>query len=523
MRSAVSTATRSTDGSTDMKRLNAALAAALVAIQLACAAVTAAPAVEAAPLELTTDDAVDLLDLWIGEQMEYRRWPGLAIGVVRGDELLWSRGYGLADLDRRRSLTPVTLFRVGSLTKLVTATAVLRLRDAGRLRLSDPVSRHIPEFEVGASIPDVPAITLAHLLTHTSGLPREAPFPYWTTHEFPAMSEILAALPGQAASFVAGEKIKYSNLGMALLGEVVSRVSGRPYAEYVREEILLPLGMESSTVRPDAAAVGRLATGYMRRLPDGSRRAHSYYDTSGMAAAANLVSNVEDLARFAALQLAVEGRTDEAVLRPLTVEEMHRPHAVDEDWNGGRGLGFGIGRDDGTTLVSHGGWIGGHRAHLLLSPEEEIGVVVLTNAADVNPAFVGRRAHRLIAAAVGDAEAGREPRSISSDRGWERYLGTYSDPWGWEYEVLVLAGELVMYEHSYPPADDPMTGIARLEPVEAHEFRLPDGEPVVFELDDGGEVERVRRRYEFLSPVDDPGAEPGSWKVRERSNRGSGG
>ena len=146
-------------------------------------------------------DAIALLDLWIEEQRTYRDLPGLSIGVVHDQELVWAKGYGTSDLETEAPVTPETVFRVGSITKLFTATAIMQLRDAGKLRLDDPVSTHLPWFEVKSSFEDEPEITVRHLLTHTSGLPRDAAFPQWTTHDFPTRDQVREALPGQDAIF----------------------------------------------------------------------------------------------------------------------------------------------------------------------------------------------------------------------------------------------------------------------------------------------------------------------------------
>jgi CubicO group peptidase (beta-lactamase class C family) len=447
-------------------------------------------------------DAIALLDLWIEEQRAYRELPGLAVGVVVDQELIWARGYGVRDLETGEPVTPETVFRLGSITKLFTSVAVMQLRDRGLLRLDDPVVRHLPWFSVQSDFQGEPEITVRHLLTHTAGLTREAAFPYWTTHEFPSREEIAAALPEQSAVFPPATTYKYSNLGMALLGEIVAAVSGEPWADYVGKHVLGPLGMTSSSGAPGDELFSGMTTAYLRRRADGSRAVAAYYETRGLAPAANLVSTVEDLARFAALQLR-DGATAEGaqILRASTVREMHRPHWVDADWEGGRGLGFAVSRRGGKTLVGHGGWVAGHRSHLLVSPGEKLAVLVMTNADDGSPTFFSYRIYDALAPAVAAATA-PPPVVKQADPAWQRFVGVYADPWGWEYRVMVLDGQLVIYEHAYPPEDEPDGGLTRLEPAGDNRFRMDDGEHVVFELDADGKVERVRRRYDYIYPVE---------------------
>ncbi len=454
-------------------------------------------------------DAVTLLDLWIEEQRSYNELPGLSIGVVHDQELVWAKGYGTSDLETGAAVTPETIFRIGSITKLFTATAVMQLRDAGKLRLDDPVSRHLPWFSVQSSFEGEPEITVRQLLTHTSGLPREAAFPYWTTHDFPTREQVREALPGQEAIFAPASKYKYSNLGLTLLGEIVAEVSGRPWAEYLERHVFAPLGMSSSSGAPGDEHFERMTTAYLRRNPDGTRKIAEYYETRAIAPAANIVSNVSDLARFAALQFSTgtkagggrhpEGGQTKQVLRASTLREMHRPHWIRDSWTSALGLGFRISRRRGKTVVSHGGWVAGHRSHLLLVPAEKLAVVVMTNADDASPSLFSYRAYDVVGTAIAKATA-PEPKPKQADPAWQRYLGEYTDPWGWEYKVMIHGDELVFYEHNYPPEDDPDDSLTRLEPVAEHTFRMSDGELVVFELGEDGRVERIRRRYEYIYP-----------------------
>lgn len=468
----------------------AALLVALVPLPLSAAGLADQPPVA---------DALAILDLWLKEQIAAGVAPGLSVAVVHDQELVWANGYGYADLESRRPATASTLYRLGSVTKLFTATAILQLRDAGKLALDDPVAKHLPELQIRNPYPDAPPVTLRHLLTQTSGLTRDAPIPYWTTHDFPSREQLLASLPGVELTHRPGEAYTYSNLGMALLGLVIERRSGQSYAAYLREHVFVPLGMTSSTAAPAPDDQHR-ATSYYRRAANGTRRIFDYYDMNGLAAAGNVVSSVEDLAAFARLQFRDGAAGGAQILAGPTLREMQRAQFVYPSFEGGRGLGFAISRSDGVTFVAHGGWIGGNRTYFLLAPTQKIAVIVAANADDADPTAIARRAYDVVAPAIAAATATPEPPHVA-DPSWQRYVGTYTDPWQWEYEVLVRDGRLVLYEHDYPPEDDPRKSLTVLTPVSDREFRMPDGEPVVFELDAAGHVVRMRRRFEYLAPV----------------------
>ena len=129
--------------------------------------------------------------------MAHREEPGLSIGIVHDQELVWARGFGYADVNEQVAATAATRYRIASITKLFTSTGILMLRDAEKLQLDDPVEQHLPWFNIRQRFPDAPAITVRHLLTHTAGLPREAGFPYWTDADFPTREQVREALPRQ--------------------------------------------------------------------------------------------------------------------------------------------------------------------------------------------------------------------------------------------------------------------------------------------------------------------------------------
>jgi len=447
-------------------------------------------------------DAIALLDIWIGEQLAYNGIPGVALAVVHDQEMVWSAAYGFRDLEKKDPLEPTTPFRIGSVSKIFTSTAIMQLRDQGKLRLDEPVSTYLQWFSLQSDFPDEPPITVRNLLTHTAGLPREGAFPYWTTHDFPTREEFRAAVPEQSAVFPPYATYKYSNLGMALLGEIVVAVSGEDYPSYVQKHIFDPLGMDASTVFPSEEKRAEMATPYMIKRPDGSRNIHTYYSTGAIAPAAEIVSTVEDMAKFATLHLHTSDATVlERVLKASTVREMQRPHWVYSSWSGGRGLGFGISRREGKTTVSHGGWIGGNRAHLLLVPSEKIAVLAMTNADDASPYTFSYEAYDLLGPVIARTSK-KETPTATFDPAWERFVGVYSDPWGWKEEVMILSGKLVMYSYSYPPDEDADSGITPLTWVEGNRFRRPGGEFVVFEIAEDGTVERLKKRSEYLYPVE---------------------
>ncbi|MBC7187294.1 MAG: beta-lactamase family protein [Calditrichaeota bacterium] len=446
----------------------------------------------------SVDAKLSLLEKWVEELIEYYHLPGVAVGIVHDQELMYAKGFGYADLSTKTPVTPRTLFRVASITKLFTATAIMQLRDAGKLALDDPVHKYLPWFTVQGQQPGWPPVTIRQLLTHTSGLPREAAFPYWTDHVFPTREQLIAALPSQEMVYQPDTRWKYSNLGMALLGEVVAAASGTSYAQYVEEHILRPLGMAATRVEVTTTTPG-LATGYLRYIEGRQREVAPFTDSRGLTAAANIATNIEDMARFCSLQFRYDDLSPSAVVKGSTLREMHRVHWLRPDWQSGYGLGFSVRRAGSRTLVGHGGWVAGFRSQVLFSPEERLAAIVFINAEDFNPGAIATKALELVAPALAAEEAPAQP---AFDSTWVRFVGSYQDPTHWRTDVLILDGRLYLYGFSYPPEDDPAEALVELEPVGKGRFRRSsDGETVVFEVDRTGAVTRIKVAENYLYPV----------------------
>ncbi|MGD8700599.1 MAG: serine hydrolase domain-containing protein, partial [Gemmatimonadales bacterium] len=361
-----------------MKRLGIALSLVAVSVANAQAQKAAEDSAFASNLRL--------YEIWVNEQMDYYHQPGVSIGLIHDQDLIWAKGFGHRDVERQTPATPATVYRIASITKTFTATAIMQLRDAGRLQLDDPVAKHLSWFRYQNRFPDAPVVTVRHLLTHTSGLPREADFPYWSDpSRFPTREEMIEALHSQESVFEPETRYKYSNLALALAGEVVAAVSGEPYAEYVQRYILDPLGMSSTYVRTEDIDRDRLATGYEVMRPDGTQPVAPETDSKGLTPAANMSSTVEDLARYISLQFRNGLAGGAQILKGSTLREMRRVHWLEPDWSSGRGLGFGLWRQGTRTLVGHGGWVGGYRTQIAFDPEAKIGVVVLTNSDERGP------------------------------------------------------------------------------------------------------------------------------------------
>ncbi|KQS63963.1 serine hydrolase [Modestobacter sp. Leaf380] len=327
------------------------------------------------------------------------RAPGLVAGVVRDGGLAWSAGRGEVPGDP----TDVQ-YRLGSISKTVTAVAVMRLRDEGRLGLDDPLDTHVPGTPLGDR-------TVGQLLSHLSGASSESPGGWWERVPGGTLADL--ALAPEHVVLGAARRFHYSNLGFGLLGELVARHRGAPWADVVTAEVLAPLGMTRTTPRPSGAAARGTAVHPWADvvLPEPE------HDAGVMDAAGQLWSTLTDLGRFAAFLLGDTGD----VLAGSTLAEMAVPAGVDSSAPGwsAYGLGLQVLRVDGATLVGHGGSMPGFLAGVFVDREEQAGALMLANTTSgLDPLVPGLLADlRAAEPRVVDAWTPAEPPVPLSDLG----------------------------------------------------------------------------------------------------------
>ena len=337
------------------------------------------------------------------------------------------------------------------------------------------------------------------MLTHSSGLPREAG-PHWSDLDFPTSEEVQALMSDRRAAFSPEVRWKYSNLAYTIAGMVVEKVSGMGWADYLQQNIFDPLGMSSSSVdREDP----KMATGYGRRMPDGSRQVFPFVDARGMAAATGLTSTVEDMARFVSAQFRKGKRGGDRLLSTASLREMHRVRMLENTWTRGQGIGFSVRRIDDELYVGHGGGYPGFTTNTSIQLDSKVGVIVLTNTNDSNPSQIAQQLMSTVGAAVAEATE-PEPKRVTWDPSWERFAGVYRDRGGWgETRVLVMNERLVTMNPWARSIGEPI----ELEPRGDGTFLMlaPTGGGAVGEIvrfvEENGEVVRMIRGDSYSDRV----------------------
>jgi len=294
------------------------------------------------------------------------RLPSISSAVFRGKEVEWSDAFGLADVEQRVEATTETQYACASITKTFTAASVMQLRDAGKLDLEDPLSRHLPEAAHGTP-------TLRRLLSHASGLQREPPGAVWETLEFPGEQELLESLGEAEQVLPPSTAWHYSNLAYALLGHVVARVTGQPFHDYVQERLFAPAGLERTTWGPGETA----ALPYFVEPYSDAVRREPVLELGGKGGESGLYSTARDLARWGSFLCD----PDESVLKATSAAEMHDLQIMAEpDWTLGWGLGIELWRRGERVFGGHTGGFPGFLSIVAYSRRDRIGAVVLTNS-----------------------------------------------------------------------------------------------------------------------------------------------
>ena len=410
-------------------------------------------------------EAVSLLETWIGSVLDFDRLPSISMAVVHDQEIVYTKGFGYADIDKRIHAVPETAYSICSLSKMFTALAIMQLRDEGKLRLDDPVNRYLPWFAPKMPDPNSALPTLRDLLRHSGGLPCEPDKTIWpdTADLFPCSEGLIERVKHLEMDCPAGTKHNYSNLGYALLGAVVSTIAGMDYKDYIKKNILEPLKLENTTPDfMDYHNAKNMAVGYSRKLRKDSRGEVPVFNKKSMTPAMGLSSTVMDLAEFAMWLFRVLDGEESNGLKKETLQEMYTAQWPDPDW----GLGFAIWKMFGKTFVGHQGGCPGYKSQIIIQPEEKIAVVVIANASDA-PQFTLAFATYNIFSSVLTSPDNKENK-IEFGK-WDDYVGYYDADISWAAaEVLEWNGSLCVM---WLPADGPLNSLIKLQHIEAGIFR----------------------------------------------------
>lgn len=427
-----------------------------------------------ADISAAQEDAVAReLDPFIRDAFAIDVTPGMGVAVVRGDERVYARGFGFADVEARRPVTTRTLFYIASTSKSFTAFAAALMAERDRLDLDAPIGRYLPRLRLHPPL-SADEITLRDLLTHTHGISGRGPVVFRTAYTGVHTDSLLLRLVGGHEPSPTGRAFDYGNIGYNVAALVMDAALDRGWKDLLQQEVFEPAGMTNTTGYRSRVDPHRLAMPYGLN-PEGYERLHYGKDDSNMHAAGGHLTTVLDLANWLEIHMN-EGRLNGRQIFPAdVVAETHRRQATQdrefaEFHRHGWGFGWDLGTYEGDTIIHRFGGFPGFRSHVSFMPAHDIGVVVLTNGgmgsplADLVATYIyerllqrphAERRHRekLARLAARAEEARRELADHRAERVARQqplphppsaYAGTYENPSLGRMEWRVQDGELVV-------------------------------------------------------------------------------
>lgn len=428
-------------------------------------------------------DALIRVDALVKERVQSGAAPSYSIAIVSRDHPTYFLSVGYADAARKIKATPHTVYGIGSISKVFTGTMLMQMRDAGRASLDDPLTKHLPQFEMPSPFTGKAAPTLRQLASHTSGLPRMIPVNSLQEPNGASVPEMLKSLDTTASVYPPLTRYKYSNLGVDLLGYALARTAGQPWPDYMDQNILRPLGMTESSAAEARLPKNTIAVGYVPTGPNGSWQAGPPMPFTPLTeASGSIMSSATDMAKFVAWQL---NDSDPRVLSAVSRREMRTPLWMLDDWSAGVGVTWFLQRFDGEILVHHTGGTAGFTAVAAFVPKDGIGIVALTNSTDGAHGFARTLLSPVLAVAKAERERAEAAHTatIHLPPQAEKLAGTYL------HGKNLLPPLIVAVEKDQLVVNSPLFGHTVLVPtVDPKVFTAVDnegfdGETIAFEGD----------------------------------------
>jgi CubicO group peptidase (beta-lactamase class C family)/D-alanyl-D-alanine dipeptidase len=363
------------------------------------------------------------LEQQIEREMQEKELPAFSIALVDQNQIVWAQGFGYQDPEKKIPATDHTVYRVGSVSKLFTDIAIMQMVESGKINLDDPVNNYIPDFH--PRNPFANPITLRELMSHRSGLLREPPVGNYFDPTQPTLQATVRSMNSTSLIYAPGTHLKYSNAGIAVVGYVLEELNHKPFPEYLKQAVLVPMGMKESSFAPGPGLLANLAKAYMWSY-DGLKFPAPTFEL-GLAPAGCMYSTVTDLAQFLIVLFNGGRGPNGQVLKPETLEKMWTPQFAAPGEKKGYGLGFAVSELDGHRVVGHGGAIYGFATEVVGLPDEKLGVVTVTTMDAANGVVnaVARRALLMLASRSGKPLPSFESTSPAPPELSRRIAGRY--------------------------------------------------------------------------------------------------
>jgi len=392
--------------------------------------------------------------------MSYDRIPGLSVGIVHKGKLVYSKGFGYADVAAHRKATAQTCYRVASISKTFTAIAIMQLVERNKIKLKEPIGTYLRWLPR-----DMGKLTVGDLLSHRSGTLRDGDTHHWADNAFPDRKGLRRSIVNTHPLGKLRHHFKYSNFAYALLGQIIESVGRIPYERYVTEHIINKLALKHTLPEYSTQVKRWLAKGYTRPIPREKQRAVPHVRTNSYASATGFLSNVPDLAAY------LTSISHNKLIRGKTLSQMTRKISrtrikTEGDWYG---LGLRVWKIRKHTLIGHTGSFAGFRSAVMMDTKSDVGIVLLANSTDMRVTDATRGIIDMI---FGLPEILALSKTKKPSRNEKRIEGTYRGLWQ-DITIVGIGADLLAFN---PHTDSPLSGAAILRNTGKGKFTIEIGD-----------------------------------------------
>lgn len=374
------------------------------------------------------------LDQLVAAELKEKHTPGAVVAIVSEGQVVYAKAFGLANVETNAPMQSEMLFRIGSTTKMFTAAAMLRLSEAGKIKLNEPIGNRVKGLS-----PRLAQVTPDHLLSNSGGVSDFAP-PF-ISQDDDGLEKMVRGWKDDVLFADQGEIYSYSSPGFWLSGFVVEELSGKPYADAMEELLFKPLGMKRTTLRPLVAMTYPMASGHSVNAEGTATIIRPFYNNVAQWPAGSIFSNMNDLSRWV-IAFLNEGRLDgKQVLSPELIAQMSRPHvAVPGETDSFYAYGLTTVRYQDVQFVAHGGFSRGYGSMIQMAPERKFAVIVLTNKSGETMRRTLNRATELGLNLKPEEPVKPKPPPTPTAAQMSEYVGSYKGTTNWE--VYLKDGKL---------------------------------------------------------------------------------